>query len=59
MAKYGARAQKLIEDTIDKYEDGTLMSGKSKQKVANRKQAIAIGISEARYKGYKVPSEGK
>ena len=59
MAKYGAKAQRLIEDTLDKYEDGTLKSGKSARKVTNRKQAIAIGISEARSKGYEVPSEGK
>ncbi len=56
MTKYGAKAQKLIGKTMDKFENGTLKSS-SGEKVTGRKQALAIGISEARSKGYKVPKE--
>lgn len=57
MSKYSKKAQQTIEDTIEKYKKGTLRSGKNNQPVRNRKQAIAIGISEARRKHYKTPSE--
>jgi hypothetical protein len=56
MNKYGPKAQKTIEDTMDKYSRGELKSG-SGDKVTSRKQAVAIGISEARRKGFKTPSE--
>lgn len=57
MAKYGPQAQRSVENAIKKYEKGTLESGKSHKKVTSRKQAIAIGLSEARKKGAKVPSK--
>ena len=57
MAKYGPKAQRSVEKAIKKYEKGTLESGKSHKKVTSRKQAIAIGLSEARKKGAKVPSK--
>lgn len=57
MNKYGPKAQKTIEQTIHKYKSGKLKSGKSGDKVTSHKQAIAIGLSEAREKGYKVPKE--
>lgn len=59
MAKYGPRAQKSVESAMKKMEKGTLESGKSHKKVTSRKQAIAIGLSEARKKGAKVPSRTK
>jgi hypothetical protein len=55
MAKYGKKAQKTVESAMRRRKDGTLRSG-SGQKVTSRKQAIAIGLSEAREKGAKVPS---
>jgi hypothetical protein len=58
MAKYGKGAQKSVERTMRKRKRGTLKSG-SGQKVKSRKQAIAIGLSEARRKGAKVPRRRK
>jgi hypothetical protein len=55
MAKYGAKAQKSVESTMRRRKRGTLKSG-SGRKVKSKKQAIAIGLSEARRKGAKVPS---
>lgn len=55
MNNYGPKAQTQIHDVIKKYEKGNLKSGKSADIVKSRKQAIAIGISEAHDKGYKVP----
>ena len=55
MAKYGKSALKTVESTMRRRKKGTLMSG-SGRKVKSRKQAIAIGLSEARKKGAKVPS---
>lgn len=57
MNKYGPKAQKKIEKTMDEYKKGSLKSGKSGQKVTSRKQAVAIGISKARKAGHKVPPE--
>lgn len=57
MPKYGPKAQALIKDTMDKYDEGVLKNGQSGQPVKSRKQAVAIGISEARSKGYKVPKQ--
>lgn len=54
MAKYGPKAQEKVEATIKEYEAGTLKTS-SGQKVTNRQQAIAIGLSEARKAGAKVP----
>lgn len=55
MAKYGKKAQGSVKKAMRKMKKGTLKSGKSKKKVTSRKQAIAIGLSEARKKGAKVP----
>jgi uncharacterized protein DUF6496 len=55
MAKYGKAASKNVESAMRRRKRGTLRSG-SGRKVTSRKQAIAIGLSEARDKGAKVPS---
>lgn len=55
MAKYGKSASKRVASTMRRKKKGTLRSS-SGQKVTSRKQAIAIGLSEARAKGGKVPS---
>jgi hypothetical protein len=55
MAKYGRGASKTVESAMRRRKRGTLKSG-SGRKVKSRKQAIAIGLSEAREKGAKVPS---
>jgi hypothetical protein len=55
MARYGKRAQKSVEQAMHKKKKGTLKSGKSGKPVKSRKQAVAIGLSEARRKGAKVP----
>jgi len=57
--KYSKKAQKSVERAMKKKKKGTLKSGKSKKKVTSRKQAIAIGLSEARTKGAKVPPKKK
>ena len=54
MAKYGKGASKRVESAMRRRKKGTLKSG-SGRKVKSRKQAIAIGLSEAREKGAKVP----
>ena len=58
MNKYGPKAVKKIQRAIHEYEDGTLKSS-SGDKVTSKKQAIAIGISEARKEGYKVPRQDR
>ena len=55
MAKYGKKASKKVEKVMRERKRGTLRSGRSGKKVTSRKQAIAIGLSEARAKGAKVP----
>ena len=55
MAKYGKAAGKSVKSTMRRKKKGTLKSG-SGRKVTSRKQAIAIGLSEARKKGAKVPA---
>ena len=55
MAKYGKKASKKVERAMHKRKRGTLRSGRSGKKVTSRKQAIAIGLSEARREGGKVP----
>lgn len=59
MAKYGKKAQELVEEAMHKYKRGKLKSGKSGKTVKKSKQAVAIGLSEAREKGVKVPSVPK
>jgi len=54
MAKYGSSASKHVKSAMHRRKKGTLTSG-SGRKVTSRKQAIAIGLSEAREKGAKVP----
>ena len=55
MAKYGKKAQQKVEKVMRERKRGTLRSGGSGKKVTSRKQAIAIGLSEARRAGGKVP----
>lgn len=55
MTKYGPKAQESVKEAMHKMKAGRLESGKSHQKVTSRKQAVAIGLSEARKKGAKVP----
>jgi Family of unknown function (DUF6496) len=57
MAKYGKKAQRSVKRAMQKRKKGILKSGKSGKRVTSRKQAIAIGLSEARRKGAKVPSK--
>ena len=56
-SKYGAKAQEKVEKTMQERKRGTLKSGSTGKKVTSRKQAIAIGLSEARQAGGKVPSK--
>lgn len=55
--KYGPKAQKKVERAMHERKRGTLRSGGSGKKVRSRKQAIAIGLSEARRAGAKVPPQ--
>ena len=55
--KYGKKAQEKVEKTMHERKHGTLRSGSSGKKVTSRKQAIAIGLSEARRAGAKVPKQ--
>jgi hypothetical protein len=55
MAKYGKKAQSKVKRAMHERKHGTLKSGRSGKKVTSRKQAIAIGLSEARREGGKVP----
>ena len=57
MAKYGPKAQDKVKKALEEMKEGKLKSGKSGKKVTNRKQAIAIGLSEAREEGEKVPKK--
>lgn len=54
--KYGPKASQTVERAMHKYKRGKLKSGRSGRRVKSREQAIAIGLSEAREKGAKVPS---
>lgn len=54
--KYGEKAQEKVERAMHERKRGTLRSGRSGKRVTSRKQAIAIGLSEARRAGGKVPS---
>ncbi len=57
MAKYGPKAKKKVGKVMKEWKEGKLKSGKSNKKVISRKQAIAIGLSEARKAGAKVPKK--
>ncbi len=55
MAKYGKKASDKVEKAMHERKEGTLKSGRSGKNVTSKKQAIAIGLSEARKEGGKVP----
>jgi hypothetical protein len=57
MAKYGKKAQEKVKKAMHERKEGTLKSGKSGKKVTSKKQAIAIGLSEARKEGGKAPKK--
>ena len=57
MARYGKAAGKKVERAMKERKQGKLRSGRSGKKVTSRKQAIAIGLSEARKRGAKVPKK--
>ena len=57
MARYGKKASEKVERAMHERKKGKLKSGRSGKKVKSRKQAIAIGLSEARRAGAKVPSK--
>ena len=57
MARYGKKAQKKVKRAMHERKRGTLKSGKGGKRVRSRKQAIAIGLSEARKAGAKVPKK--
>jgi hypothetical protein len=59
MAKYGKKAQSKVKRAMHERKRGTLKSGRSGKRVTSRKQAIAIGLSEARQAGAKVPRKRK
>lgn len=59
MAKYGRKASEKVERAMHERKRGTLKSGRSGRRVTSRKQAIAIGLSEARDAGAKVPRKPK
>lgn len=57
--KYGEKAQESVKGAMKEFKKGKLKSGKSGKTVKNPKQAVAIGLSEARKKGAKVPPKKK
>lgn len=57
MTKYSKASQKKVEEVMHEMHEGKLKSGRSGEKVTNPKQAIAIGLSEAREEGDKVPKK--
>jgi Family of unknown function (DUF6496) len=59
MARYGKKASKKVKSAMHERKRGTLRSGRSGRKVKSKKQAIAIGLSEARRSGAKVPKKKK
>lgn len=59
MAKYDSKAQASVKKAMHEYKEGELKSGKSERPVTSRKQAIAIGLSEARKEGAKLPKAPK
>jgi Family of unknown function (DUF6496) len=59
MARYGKKAASKVKRAMHERKEGTLRSGSSGQKVKSKKQAIAIGLSEARRAGAKVPRKKK
>ena len=57
MAKYGKKSQGKVKKAMHEMKEGKLKSGRSGKKVTNPKQAVAIGLSEARKEGDKVPKK--
>ncbi|QEC67364.1 hypothetical protein FRZ67_08670 [Panacibacter ginsenosidivorans] len=57
MAKYSKKAQTKVKRAMEEMKEGKLKSGRSNKKVTNPKQAVAIGLSEARAEGAKVPKK--
>lgn len=57
MAQYSKASQEKVKETMEEMKEGKLKSGKSGKKVTNPKQAVAIGLSEARKEGDKVPNK--
>ena len=57
MPRYSKKAGKKVEKVMHERKEGTLKSGRSGKKVTSKKQAIAIGLSEARKEGAKVPAK--
>ena len=57
MNKYGPKAQTEVKKAVHEYKKGKLKSGQSDKKVTSRKQAVAIGLSQARLKGGKAPKK--
>jgi len=57
--KFSPKAQEKVKETMHEFKEGKLKSGKSGKKVTNPKQAVAIGLSQARKKGAKVPAKKK
>jgi hypothetical protein len=59
MSKYGKKAGEYVEKAIRRMKKGLLRSGKNDRKVTDRKQAIAIGLAEAREHGISIPKQKK
>ena len=59
MRKYSPKSQETVEEAMHKYKRGTLKNGGRGKTVKSKKQAIAIGLSEARQKGYKAPKKAQ
>lgn len=57
MARTDPKAQRKVKQVMHEFKEGELRSGKSGRKVTNPKQAVAIGLSEARRAGAKVPKK--
>lgn len=57
MNKFGPKAQEKVEKAMHEMHQGKLRSGRSDKKVTSKKQAVAIGLSEARKEGGKVPEQ--
>jgi hypothetical protein len=57
VAKYGKKSQEMVRKSMKKMKRGTLKSGRSKKVVKDKKQAVAIGLAQARKKGAKVPKK--
>lgn len=59
MPKYSKKTQEKVKKAMEEMKEGKLKSGRSGKKVTNHKQAVAIGLSEARKEGDKVPKKKK